>query len=109
MPKPIVFLGSSLDVLRGFPEAARREAGFQLHKVQHGEDPDDWKPMPTVGSGVCEIRIRDGSGIYRVFYLARLAQAVYVLHAFQKKSQKTPQKDIEIAHTRYRELMRPRP
>ena len=74
------FLGSSLDDLRGFPCSARREAGYQLDRVQHGLEPDDWKPMTTVGSGVREIRIRDASGAFRVVFVAKFADAVYVLH-----------------------------
>jgi phage-related protein len=84
--KPMRFLGDSLKCLRDFPEDARQDAGYQLDKVQRGEQPDDFKPMPTIGKGVEEIRVRDESGTYRVVYTARLAAAVYVLHAFQKKN-----------------------
>lgn len=104
-PKPIVFLGSSLDDLRAFPLAARREAGFQLDQVQHGGEPSDWKPMASVGPGVREIRIRDVLGAYRVLYLAKLADAVYVLHCFQKKTEKTAKSDLALATRRYRELL----
>ncbi len=107
-PKAVEFLATSLADLRAFPEAARREAGFQIDRVQHGLDPLDWKPMPTVGPGVREIRVRDLSGAYRVIYLARLEDAVYVLHCFHKKSQKTSQGDLELAKWRYRDLMRSR-
>ena len=104
--KPIEFLGSSLDDLRAFPLEARREAGHQLDRVQHGHEPDDWKPIATVGKGVREIRIRDASGAFRVVYVAKFAQAVYVLHCFQKKTEKTGKPDMALASKRYRELLK---
>jgi len=104
--KPIKFIGPSLDVLREFPNDARREAGYQLDKVQQGMEPADWKPMLTIGEGVKEIRIRDETGAFRVVYEAKLVDAVYVLHCFQKKTQRTSQSDIELARKRYKELMR---
>lgn len=107
--KPVEFLGDSLDQLRGFPLAVRRDAGFQLDKVEHGLEPDDWKPMSAIGSGVKEIRIRDVSGAFRVIYLAKLEDAVYVIHCFQKKTQETSQQDIDIAKQRFKDLMRKRP
>lgn len=103
-PKPIEFLGSSLDDLRMFPASARSEAGHQLDQVQNGREPDDWKPMPTVGQGVKEIRIRDVAGAFRVMYVAKFADVVYVLHCFQKKTQKTSKGDIDLAEKRYRVL-----
>lgn len=103
-PKPILFLGTSLDDLRSFPIAARREAGFQLDQVQNGRDPDDWKPMTTIGRGVREIRIRDAEGAYRVIYVAKFADAVFVLHCFHKTSQKTSRGDIALATRRYKDL-----
>ena len=99
--KPIEFLGDSLRSLREFPDDAKRDAGYQLDRVQHGLQPDDFKPMPTIGKGVEEIRVRDDSGTYRVIYTARLADAVYVLHAFQKKTQATSKRDIELAKQRF--------
>jgi phage-related protein len=107
--KPIEFLGDALDALRSFPEPARREAGFQLDKVQHGGEPDDWKPMRSIGQGVREIRIRDESGAFRAIYLAKLADAVYVLHCFQKKTEQTSDRDIKLARKRFRDLMRTQP
>lgn len=89
--KSIVFKGSSLNDIRNFSIDARREVGFQLDKVQQGLNPSDWKPMPSIGSGVREIRIRERIGAYRVIYIATFEDAVYVLTAFQKKQQKTPQ------------------
>lgn len=106
--KPLTFLGDALKSLRAFPEDARQEAGYQLDKVQRGEKPDDFKPMPTIGKGVEEIRVWDESGTFRVVYTARLADAVYVLHAFQKKTQMTSKNDVEIAKQRYSDLMKVR-
>ena len=102
--KPVVFLGDSLDRLRSFPDRARRNSGYQLDCVQRGLDPDDWKPMTTIGPGVREIRVRDTSGAYRVVFVANLADAVYVLHAFQKKTQRTSSRDLLLAQARFREL-----
>ena len=82
-----------------------REAGFQIDRIQHGFLPDDFKPMPSVGSAVAEIRIWDEAGTFRVIYVAKFEDAVYVLHCFQKKTQKTAQKDIELSNKRLRELM----
>ena len=104
--KPVRFLGDSLECLRDFPEDARHDAGYQLDKVQRGEQPDDFKPMPTVGKGVEEIRVTDESGAFRVIYVARRAEAVYVLHAFHKKTQATLRRDIEIARKRFAQLSR---
>ena len=102
--KPVIFLGDSLDRIRGFPREARHKAGFQLDRVQRGLDPDDWKPLPSVGPGVREIRVRDRSGGFRVIYLATFPQAVFVLNAFQKKTQKTPWFEIRLAAERLRQL-----
>jgi len=104
--KPLRFLGDSLKCLRDFPEDARHDAGYQLDKVQHGEQADDFKPMPSIGKGVEEIRVWDDSGTYRVIYTARLADAVYVLHAFQTKTQATAKRDVELARRRFNELTR---
>jgi len=100
------FLGDSLSCLREFPEDARHDVGYQLDKVQRGQQPDDFKPMPSIGMGVEEIRVWDESGTYRVVYTARLADAVYVLHAFQKNTQAKSKRDIDVAKARYSELMR---
>jgi len=104
--KEIEFLGDSLKTIASFPRNARQAAGRQLAKVQNGNPPDDFKPMPDIGKGVEEIRVRDQSGIYRVIYTARLADAVYVLHAFQKKTMQTSNQDVEIARKRFKKLMR---
>ena len=100
--KSILFLGDCLARLRDFPEQARSQAGYQLRQVQKGLDPTEWKPMKTVGPGVREIRIREASGAFRVIYLAAIDDAVVVLHAFQKKTQQTPQKEIDLAASRLR-------
>lgn len=107
--KPVKFLGDSLKCLRAFPDDAKHDAGYQLDQIQRGEQPDDFKPLPAVGKGVEELRIWDESGTYRVIYLARLAEAVYVLHAFQKKTQATAQRDIDLAKARYNDLMSNQP
>ncbi len=103
--KPIEFIGNSLEDLRSFPATAKREAGYQLDQVQHGQEPDDWKPMQSIGQGVQEIRIRDDAGAFRVIYIAKFANAVYVLHCFKKKTQKTSKQDIELAKARYKTLI----
>jgi len=102
--KDLYFAGTSLDELRDFPADAKRKAGFQLDRVQHGLDPEDWKPMQTIAAGVREIRIRSSNGAYRVIYTAKLGSTIYVLHAFQKKTQKTAQRNIELARQRLKEI-----
>jgi phage-related protein len=106
--KPLQFRGNSLEALREFPVDARQAAGFQLDRVQRELEPDDWKSMATVGSGVKELRIREEAGAFRVIYLAKLADAVYVLHCFQKKTEQTSEKDIQLARKRYKDLMKER-
>jgi phage-related protein len=100
--KLIEFAADSLARLRDFPPAVRRSAGYQLDRVQRGLEPDDWKPMQTIGAGVRELRIRDRAGAFRVIYLAA------VLHAFQKKTQRTAKQDIAVATRRFRELQKDR-
>jgi len=102
--KPVEFRGSSLADLRAFPRSARREAGHQIDQVQQGFQPDDWKPMPTVGAGAQEIRVLDADGAFRVIFVAKFADAVYVLHCFRKTAQKTSKADLDLAAKRYREL-----
>ena len=102
--RQIRWVGSAYDDLLAFPKDARKEAGFQLGKVQAGLDPTDWKPFDDVGAGTKEIRIRDASGIYRVIYVAKFEEAIYVLHCFQKKSKRgiaTPRTDIELIRRRF--------
>jgi len=104
--KPIEWKGSSYADLFEFPRAARHDAGYQLERVQSGEEPDDWKPMPSIGPGVREIRVHEDSGEFRVIYLATRPEAVYVLHAFQKKSQKTSRMDLALAIKRFKTIPR---
>jgi phage-related protein len=99
--KALEFVGSSLDDLTDFPLEARRAAGFELWQVQRGLSPSDFKPMPAIGSGVYEIRVHV-LGEWRVIYVAKFEDAVYVLHAFRKKTQKTRKEDIELAARRYK-------
>lgn len=101
-----MFLGSALDDLRTFPMEVRREAGHQIDRVQNGLEPDDWRPMNTIGPGVQEIRVRDAAGTFRVIYVAKFADAVYVLHCFQKKTEKTSKMDLDISAKRYRNLLK---
>jgi len=101
--KPLNFVGSSLDDLRNFPDEARRAAGFELRAVQDGFEPSDWKPMPVIGPSVKEIRIHV-LGEWRVIYVAKFRNAVYVLHAFQKKTRRTSPHDIDLARRRYRQI-----
>ena len=103
--KPLFWVGGSLTRLKTFPAAARREAGHQLHQAQMGLEPSDWKPMRAVGPGVVEIRVHAG-GEYRVLYLARFAEGVYVLHAFEKKTRQTRKADIELARRNLAEVVR---
>lgn len=100
--KAACFVGTAREDLASFPESARRRAGYELFMVQVGREPADFKPMPTVGPGAYEIRVRDEAGAFRVIYVAKFEHAVYVLHAFQKKTRKTRQADIELAARRYK-------
>jgi phage-related protein len=97
--------GSALDDLRDFPESARREAGYQIDRVQNGFDPTDWKPIIAIGPGVREIRIRDVGGAFRIIYVASFAEAIHGLHCFQKKTRATSNADLSLATSRYRDLM----
>jgi phage-related protein len=106
--KELKWVGTSYEDLCKFPELSRRDAGFQLGKVQAGFDPTDWKPFEDVGSGTREIRLRDSNGIFRVMYVAKFAEAIYVLHCFQKKTQTTSKQDKEIAKVRYRAVVQAR-
>jgi phage-related protein len=103
--KRVSFRGTSLSDLKAFPDPAKRRAGYQIDKVQNGLDPDDWKPMEDIGAGVREIRLKDTSGIYRVLYVAKFAETVYVLHCFKKTTQQTSKADKTLATKRYKDLM----
>lgn len=100
-------MGDSRERIREFPDEAKREVGYQLERVQAGKEAADWKPMPSVGLGVNEIRVREG-GAFRVIYAAKFSEAVYVLHAFRKKSRKTARADIQLARQRYRSIIQVR-
>ena len=104
MAKPVRWMGSSRKELAAFPDDARREAGFQLRMVQTGQAPHDWKPMQSVGPGVMEIRVHRG-GEFRVLYVARYREAVYVLHCFRKRTKRTSQADLATARRRYDEVI----
>jgi len=104
----VVWVGRTLERIRGFRADARRQVGFQLRRVQDGLDPSDWKPMRSVGAGVVEIRVH-GDGEYRVLYVAKFAEAVYVLHAFEKRTKQTRQADIELGRRSLVEVLRGRP
>lgn len=106
-PKPLIWLGDSLEAVKSFSVAAKKEAGHELGQIQEGREPSDWKPMETVGAGVKEIRIRVEKA-YRVMYVAKFAEAIYVLHGFEKKTQKTSKADLDLANTRYRHLVNER-
>lgn len=100
--KAAYFIGTARRDLAGFPESARRRAGYELFMVQAGREPADFKPIPSVGPGAYEIRVQDEAGASRVIYVAKFEQAVYVLHAFQKKTRKTVKADVEPAARRYK-------
>ena len=106
--KDLHFVGTTLEDLRAFPAPARRVAGYQLSQVQQGLEPDDWRPMPSVGPGVIEIRLHE-EGEFRVFYIAKLADVIHVLHAFQKKTRETAKKDIDLAKARLKQIRGSRP
>ena len=99
--KELKFIGSSQTDLAAFPEDAKREAGFDLWQVQLGLMPNDFKPMPTVGAGAYEVRVKI-KGQWRVIYVAKHADAIYVLHCFHKTTQKTAKSDIDLAAARYK-------
>lgn len=102
--KAVRFVGTARNDLAAFPEAARRRAGYELFMLQVGREPASFKPLANIGPGVSEIRVRDETGAFRVIYAARFERAIYVLHAFQKKTRKAPQADIVLATKRYREI-----
>jgi phage-related protein len=101
--KTIIFMGDSIECIRDFPDMVRHAMGRQLLRVQQGLDPLDWKPMKTVGAGVREVRIQ-ADGQFRAFYVANIGNALYVLHAFQKKTQQTSQKDIALGRQRFKQI-----
>jgi len=102
----IHWVGTSYKDLLSFPVQAKRDAGYQLHRIQNGLNPEDWKPFNSIGVGVKEIRISDEGNAYRIMYVAKFLGKIYVLHSFQKKSQKTRSKDIELAKARYNAVIK---
>lgn len=102
--KPVEWLGDSRQKVKKFSEIARKRIGYQLTRVQYGQDPSDWKPMSSIGKGVQEIRVSADDLQHRVIYMAKLETAIYVLHAFIKKKQETSRQDVQLAKKRYREL-----
>jgi phage-related protein len=103
--KPIEWLGSSLEDLKRCSQPAIRKAGWELRALQEGKAPTDFKPMAIIGQGAQEIRVRTDDENYRIFYVAKFAEAIYVLHTFQKKTQKTSQQDIELGQNRYQQML----
>ncbi len=104
--KAIYWVGTSYKDLLNFPEEVRQDAGYQLHRVQNGLDPENWKPFQAVGAGVKEIRISDDGDAFRIMYVAKFSGRIYVLHSFQKKTRKTRSQDIDIAKVRYNAIVR---
>jgi phage-related protein len=102
--KPIEFVGTSLDDLRSIADTAMQPIGYQLHRLQQGLEPLNWKPMKTIGAGVNEIRVSCYDGAFRVFYVVNRPEAIYVLHVFRKTTQKTEKRDIDLGIARFREL-----
>ncbi|MDR3417087.1 MAG: type II toxin-antitoxin system RelE/ParE family toxin [Nevskia sp.] len=98
--KLVTFEGTSQADLRAFPDDAKFDLGHQLDQVQRGLLPDDWKAMPAVGPGVMELRCQDKDGWYRVAYVAKFAESIYVLHAFQKKTNATSKQDVDLIKSR---------
>lgn len=103
--KRLVWIGDSLEELKRWPKGVIQDAGAALLAVQDGREPSDWKPMTIIGPGVKEIRLRGDQGQYRILFVAKFAEAVYVLHSFEKKTQKTAQKDINAGVRRYNDLL----
>ncbi len=102
--KDIEFLGDSLEVIRNFNKETKRDIGLQLDYIQNGLEPDDWKPMASIGLGVKEIRVRNAFGAFRTVYIIKKRSSIFVLHAFEKKTQKTPKKEIDLAKERFKQI-----
>ncbi len=102
--KPVRFVGAALADLKDFPKNAMQDVGFQLDKISKGQDPDDFKAIPRVGRGAMELRVWDEEGTFRILYVAKFEDAVYVLHCFKKTAQKISDADIDIAKNRYKSI-----
>ena len=103
--KPITWLGTSREDVKSFPEKVRQIVGVELMAVQSGHTPSDWKPMSSIGQGVREIRVQY-EGQYRVIYIAKFGESIYVLHAFRKKTQRTSRQDLDLARNRLKQIKR---
>lgn len=105
--KNVAFVGNSQEEMQDLPKVIRKAIGFQIHLLQEGLEPDDFKPLPTVGRGVYEIRVRNarGQNTGRCFYVVKFDEAIFILHAFEKKQQKTPKMNLEKGQERYKELL----
>jgi phage-related protein len=109
--KPVEWIGRARYEFLSFPPSAVNEAGYSLGFVQEGDEPENWKPMESIGPGACEIRVRTRQGgtvQYRVIYVAKFPEAIYVLHAFEKKTRATSQHNIDVARARYAQMLRER-
>lgn len=102
--KGVEFIADTLSVIRSFSKNVKRDIGYQIDRLQRGLDPDDWKPMKTIGTGVREIRVRDTDGIYRTIYFTKKEKHICILHAFKKKTNKTSKKDLDIAKNRFKDI-----
>lgn len=105
--KPVRFWGNSEKALERFPERAQDVLAREIARLSRGEDPLHWRPMPSIGPGAREIRVRVGRQ-FRAIYVTTLPEAVYILHVFEKKSQQTSGPDLELARVRFRQLLRER-
>lgn len=105
--KDAVFHPKALDVIRTFPEEVRRELGQAIFDLQRGATIGMplCRPMPSVAVGAEEIRIKDASGVYRAFTYRKSKTGILIFHAFQKKTQKTPEHEIELGKKRLKELL----
>lgn len=102
--KAVEFCGSSEEDIASFPDKAKQRMGYQIELLQDGDEPSNWKPMKSVGPGVNEIRVKCKDGAFRVFYVVNRPEAIYVLHAFKKTTQKTEKREIDLAKARLKSL-----
>ena len=103
--RKVIFEGDSLEIIRRFPSIARQRCGYEIDRIQRNLKPLNWKPFRTVGQGVCEVRVRVGNQ-YRILYIVSFEDQLHVLHAFEKKTQRTRSSDIKIAKHRLKVLHR---
>ena len=105
--KNIFWVGSSMRAFQAIPERARLRFSYDLERVQDGSHPSSWRPMSTVGAGVVEMRV-SADGAFRLLYVAKYPEGIYVLHVFLKKSRKTSMLDHEVARARLKAVLRAR-